>query len=208
MQSAEKLGLVLVISGPSGVGKDTVWKCAEPCLTTFSRAITCTTRERREHEVEGRDYYFVSHDEFKRMIDDDELIEHAEVHGNCYGVPYRSIFERINNGLDVVCVIDVQGALVIRRLFPSAVLVFIRPPEGLEREVLTERIQSRQSVDPSELQTRLQTATWEMSQVHLYDFEVTNDDVERASGELCRLVNEEKLRRAQDLKGEAETWLS
>ncbi len=204
MQSADTLGLILVISGPSGVGKDTVWKCAQPCLTTFSRAITCTTRARREHEVEGHDYYFVSLEEFERMIDEDELIEHARNHGNFYGVPQSSIFERINNGLDVVCVIDVQGALVIRRLFPGAVLVFIRPPEGQEREVLTERIQGRQEVDPSELQTRLQTATWEMSQVHLYDFEVTNDDVERASSELCRLVNEEKARRAQDLKVEGD----
>ncbi len=191
--------MVLVVSGPSGVGKDTVWKSAQECLTTFSRAITCTTRARREHETEGVDYYFVSHDEFARMIDDDELIEHAEVHGNCYGVPYRSIFERINNGLDVVCVIDVQGALVIRRLFPNAVLVFIKPPHGQEREVLAERIQGRQNVDPSELQTRLQTATWEMSQVHLYDFEVVNDDVERASTHLCRLVNEEKARRDEKL---------
>lgn len=204
MQSAGELGLVLVISGPSGVGKDTVWKCAQGCLSTFSRAVTCTTRPRREHEVEGRDYFFVARDEFERMIKQDELIEHAQVHGNFYGVPQRSIFERINNGLDVVCVIDVQGALVIRRLFPNAVLVFIKPPQGQETEVLAERIQARQEVDPSELQTRLQTATWEMSQVHLYDFEVTNDDVERASSELCRLVNEEKVRRAQGLGVEVE----
>lgn len=195
--------MVMVVSGPSGVGKDTVWKCAQPCLATFSRAITCTTRERREHEVEGRDYYFVSHQEFERMIRDDELIEHADVHGNFYGVPQRSIFERINNGHDVVCIIDVQGALVIRRLFPNAVLVFIKPPPGHETEVLAERILGRQPVDPSELQTRLQTATWEMSQVHLYDFEVVNDDIERASMELCRVVNEEKARRAQELEVEA-----
>lgn len=195
--------MVLVISGPSGVGKDTVWKCAQSCLTTFSRAITCTTRTRREHEAEGRDYYFVSKDEFTRMIVQGELVEHAEVHGNCYGVPQRSIFERTTNGLDVVCVIDVQGAMRIRRLLPNAVLVFIKPPEGHEREVLAERIQNRQAVDPSELQTRLQTATWEMSQVHLYDFEVVNDNVERASSELCRLVNEEKERRAQKIEIEA-----
>ncbi len=200
MQSADNLGLVLVISGPSGVGKDTVWQHSQGCLSTFARAVTCTTRPRREHEVEGRDYFFVSHEKFEKMIAENELIEHAQVHGNFYGVPFSSIFERINNGHDVVCVIDVQGALVIRRLFPNAVLVFIKPPQGQEAETLTERIQSRQSVDPSELQTRLQTATWEMSQVHLYDFEVVNDDVERASMELCRLVNEEKARRAETLE--------
>jgi guanylate kinase len=198
MHSAEKLGMVLVISGPSGVGKDTVWKAAQSCLPTFSRAITCTTRERRQHEVEGHDYYFVPHDEFARMIETDELVEHAEVHGNCYGVPQRSIFERINNGLDVVCVIDVQGAMKIRNLFPSAVLVFIMPPKGHESEVLMQRILGRQYVEPAELETRLQTASWELTQVHLYDFVVVNDDVERASNELCQLVNQEKESRAQE----------
>ncbi len=202
MQSADDLGLVLVISGPSGVGKDTVWQHAQACLPTFARAVTCTTRPRRPHEVEGRDYYFLSNEEFAHMIAHDELIEHAQVHGNFYGVPERSIFERINNGLDVVCVIDVQGALRIRRLFPTAVLVFIRPPHGHEERVLAERIQARQEVDPSELQTRLQTATWEMSQVHLYDFEITNDDLSRASGELCRLVSAEKARRGERLEVE------
>ncbi len=192
--------MVLVISGPSGVGKDTVWKAAQPCLTTFSRAITCTTRERREHEVEGRDYYFVSHEEFGRMIKTDELVEHAEVHGNFYGVPQRSIFERITNGLDVVCVIDVQGAMRIRNLLSSAVLVFIMPPEGHESEVLAQRILGRQWVEQAELETRLQTASWELTQVHLYDFLIVNDDVERASAELCQLVNQEKERRAHPVE--------
>lgn len=192
--------MVLVISGPSGVGKDTVWKASQPCLPTFSRAITCTTRERRQHEVEGRDYYFVSQEEFERMIKADELVEHAEVHGNYYGVPQRSIFERINNGLDVVCVIDVQGAMKIRNLFPTAVLVFIMPPKGHESEVLAQRILGRQLIEQAELETRLETASWELSQVHLYDFLVVNDDVERASNELCHLVNERKESRAQPME--------
>ncbi|BCM91385.1 guanylate kinase [Abditibacteriota bacterium] len=205
MQSAEPLGMVLVISGPSGVGKDTVWKSAQPCLPTFSRAITCTTRERRQHEVEGRDYYFVPQDEFARMIKANELVEHAEVHGNFYGVPNRSIFERINNSRDVVCVIDVQGAMKIRNLFPTAVLVFIMPPKGHESEVLAQRILGRQWVEQAELETRLQTASWELTQVHLYDFLVVNDNVERASNELCLMVNQEKERRARRLEAPPET---
>ena len=197
----EALGLVLVISGPSGVGKDSVWQHASGCLPTFARAITCTTRTRREHESEGVDYFFTSHEIFARMIAEDELIEHAEVHGNFYGVPERSIFERINNGLDVVCVIDVQGALRIRKLFPTAVLVFIKPPEGRETEVLASRIQGRSEVDSSELATRLQTASWEMSQVQLYDYQIVNDEIERASGELCEVVTKEKARRATTHNG-------
>jgi len=202
MQSAGELGMVLVISGPSGVGKDTVWKHAETCLSTFERAITCTTRPRREGEHEGVDYYFRSNEEFARMIAHDELIEYAGVHEHFYGVPQSSVFDRINNGLDVVCIIEVQGALHIRRLFPTAILVFIKPPEGHEAQTLTERIQARQNIDPSELQTRLQTATWEMSQVHLYDFEIVNDNIERASSELCRVVGEEKARRGETLNVE------
>jgi guanylate kinase len=193
------LGMVLVISGPSGVGKDTVWRAAEPCLPTFARAITCTTRERRPHEVEGINYYFVSKEEFERMKQFDELLESAEVHGNYYGVPQRSVLERINNGQDVVCVIDVQGALRIRGLFPTATLVFIKPPQGQESEVLAERIQGRSAVDPLELQTRLRTATWELTQTHLYDYEVINDHLERAAKELCDIVEKEKKLRSQKL---------
>lgn len=197
MSTHSELGLILVISGPSGVGKDTVWQTASPCLPSFQRAITCTTRTRRPHETEGVDYYFVSHDEFERMIRENELVEHAEVHGNFYGVPVKSILSRINVGDDVVCVIDVQGALTIRRLFPQAVLVFIKPPEGRENEVLTHRITGRSPVDDSELATRLKTASRELSQMHFYDYQIINDDLQRAADELCEVIENEKARRAK-----------
>ncbi len=196
MSKPSALGLILVISGPSGVGKDTVWQTASACLPSFGRAITCTTRERRPHEVEGVDYYFVSSDEFERMIRDDELIEYAQPHGNhFYGVPQKSVLDRINNGLDVVCVIDVQGALRIRGLFPAAILVFITPPQGRENEVLEKRIQGRSAVEASELETRLKTASWELSQVQLYDYQIENDDLQRAANELCEVIEREKARR-------------
>ncbi|HEX9997494.1 MAG TPA: guanylate kinase [Abditibacterium sp.] len=193
--SHSELGLILVISGPSGVGKDTVWRTARACLPSFERAITCTTRQRRPHETEGVDYYFVSQAEFERMIQEDELIEYAQVHGNFYGVPQKSVLNRINNGQDVVCVIDVQGALRIRRLFPAALLVFIKPPQGRENEVLTQRITGRNAVDDSELATRLQTASWELEQVQLYDYQIENDEIERAANELCAVIEQEKARR-------------
>ncbi|MBW3635671.1 MAG: guanylate kinase [Armatimonadetes bacterium] len=198
MSKPSALGLILVISGPSGVGKDTVWQTASACLPSFERAITCTTRERRPHEVEGVNYHFVSSDEFERMIRDDELIEYAQVHGNFYGVPQKSVLDRINNGLDVVCVIDVQGALRIRGLFPAAVLVFIKPPQGRENQVLEERIQGRSAVEASELETRLKTASWELSQVQLYDYQIENDDLQRAANELCEVIEREKARRMED----------
>jgi guanylate kinase len=199
MSENSELGLILVISGPSGVGKDTVWQAASRCLPTFSKAITCTTRERRPHEVEGVDYFFVSDAEFDRMIREDELIEWAYVHnlGHRYGVPESSVFKRINDGDDVVCVIDVQGALRIRRLFPQAMLVFIKPPQGRESETLEARIQGRSAVDATELATRLETANWELTQVQLYDYQIENDDVERAANELCEVIEREKARREE-----------
>ena len=196
MSQKSELGLILVISGPSGVGKDTVWKAASECLSSFARAVTCTTRERRPHETEGRDYYFVPHAEFERMIAEDELIEYAQVHGNFYGVPQKSVLNRINNGQDVVCVIDVQGALRIRRLFPNALLVFIKPPQGRENEVLEKRIQGRSAVGATELATRLETASWELSQTQHYDYQIENDEIERASSELCEVIKREKAQRS------------
>jgi guanylate kinase len=193
--SEHALGMVLVISGPSGVGKDTVWQTAKSCLPSFERATTCTTRPRRPHETEGVSYFFVESAEFERMIEQNELIEYAEVHGNFYGVPQKSVLERINNGQDVVCVIDVQGALRIRRLFPSAILVFIKPPEGRENEILEQRIQGRSPVEPTELATRLQTASWELTQRGHYDYEIVNDDLNRAANELCEVIEREKARR-------------
>lgn len=198
MSKLSALGLILVISGPSGVGKDTVWQTASACLPSFERAVTCTTRTRRPHEVEGVNYHFVSSDEFERMIREDELIEYAQVHGNFYGVPQKSVLDRINNGDDVVCVIDVQGALRIRGLFPAAVLVFIKPPQGRENEVLEKRIQGRSAVEASELETRLKTASWELSQVQLYDYQIENDDLQRAANELCEVIEREKARRTED----------
>lgn len=197
MHQDTTLGMVLVISGPSGVGKDTVWQTARPCSPTFERVITCTTRVRRSHEVEGVNYYFVDGEEFERMIRDNELIEYAQVHGNWYGVPSSSIFNRINAGQDVTCVIDVQGAQKIREQFPQAFLVFIKPPPGREMEILAQRITGRDKVEDAELTTRLQTATRELELVELYDATIVNDDLQRAAQELCDLIEAEKARRQE-----------
>jgi guanylate kinase len=148
--------------------------------------------------VEGVNYYFVDGEEFERMIRDNELIEYAQVHGNWYGVPSSSIFNRINAGKDVTCVIDVQGAQKIREQFPQAFLVFIKPPAGRELEILAERITGRERVGDAELNTRLETATRELELVELYDATIVNDDLQRAAQELCDLIEAEKARRAAE----------
>jgi guanylate kinase len=191
-----ELGLLLVLSGPAGVGKDTVWQTAAKCLTSFQKALTCTTRKQRAHEVEGRDYHFVSDEEFDSMIREDQLLEWAQVHGNRYGVPAASVLNRLNNGDDVVCVIDVQGACRIRGLFPGALLVFLTPPDS-SPEILKKRIEERGGASEAEIALRLKTAQWELTQTEVYDYQIVNDNVERAADELCKIVEAEKARRAE-----------
>jgi guanylate kinase len=200
-------GMLLVISGPAGVGKDTVWQLAAAQLPTFSKAITCTTRPRREGEQEGVHYYFVSEAEFDRLIHNDELLEWAHVHSYRYGVPQKSVLGRLNEGQDVVCVIDVQGAQRIRGLFPWAVLVFIKPPQGTgvePTEVLKERIAKRGSVDAAELERRLQTAAWELTHIPLYDHQIVNDDAPRAARDLVQIVQQEQAKEAPEARAPRE----
>ena len=191
------LGLLLVLSGPSGVGKDTVWKAVAPLLPSFCKAITCTTRARREHEVEGEDYYFVSNKEFDRLIAENELLEWAQVHGNRYGVPSKPVLDRLGEGRDVVCVIDVQGAMRVRALFPQCLLVFLRPPASetvSETDTLAERIKSRAPISPEELSRRMETAARELAQSQLYDHALVNDDLDDTARSLRDIVLREKKR--------------
>lgn len=194
--SNSSTGLLLVLSGPSGVGKDTIWRAAAPCLPTFKRAVTCTTRSRREGEEEGVNYYFVSDSEFDRLIENDQLLEWAPVHGFRYGVPAGPVVEALNQNSDIVCVIDVQGAQRIRSLFPTALLVFLTPPAGQEAQILEERIISRDNeIDRKELQDRLARVQWEMEHIPLYDHTIVNDTVQNAADQLCEIVRQEKQKR-------------
>lgn len=193
-----ELGMLLVLSGPAGVGKDTVWKTASKCLSSFQKALTCTTRKRREHEIEGVHYHFVSDEEFDSLIRNDELLEWAEVHGNRYGVPASSVLNRLNAGEDVVCVIDVQGACRIRGLFPNALLVFLKPPGDNHDEVLKERIVQRGGVTEAEVALRLKTARWELTQTEIYDFELVNSNIDDTARELCEIIEREKAKRLSD----------
>ncbi len=193
-----KRGLLLVLSGPSGVGKDTVWREAASCLSSFCKATTCTTRAPRAGESEGIDYFFVSNSVFDAMIENDELLEWAQVNGNRYGVPASSVTSRLNAGDDVICIIEVQGALKIRSLFPDSLLVFLKPPVGREAEVLQNRIEKRGAENAAQTATRLQTATWEMTQSAHYDYEIVNDEVEETAQQLCEIIQREKaVRNAQ-----------
>ena len=187
--------MLLVLSGPAGVGKDSVWQHAAPCLESFAKAVTCTTRAPRPGEIEGTHYFFVSDERFDEMIAREELLEWALVHGNRYGVPVSSVRNRLEAGEDVVCIIEVQGALKIRALFPDSLLVFLKPPPGREEEILRERIAGRGADDAEQTARRLKTAAWELEQTAHYDYEIVNEKIEDASQQLCDVISGEKAKR-------------
>jgi len=197
-EATSSLGMLLVLSGPSGVGKDTVWKATQEMLPSFCKAITCTTRARREHEEDGVHYLFVSDEEFDRLIAQNQLLEWAQVHGNRYGVPAGPVIERITAGGDVACVIDVQGAMAVRGRFPMCLLVFLRPPKsqatGSETDTLVERIKGRAPLSEEELHRRLQTAAHELAQSQVYDHQIVNDNLEQTALQLRDIVLREKKR--------------
>jgi len=169
----DPIPLLVVLSGPSGVGKDTVLSRMRRLETPFHFTVTATTRKMRANEVDGVDYIFLSEEEFRRMIDADELLEWAEVHGNLYGVPRAQVAEALDKGLDVIVQIDVQGAATIRRLALGAVFVFLVAPSMDE---LAERLGQRMTESPDALRLRLQTAEEEMAEASKFDYVICNRD--------------------------------
>jgi guanylate kinase len=185
--------LLLVLSGPSGVGKDAVLaRLAEKGLV-FRRVPTVTTRPRRANERDGIDYRFLSDEEFDRLLDTGGLLEHAEVYGLRYGVPKAPVQDALTCGEDVVVRVDVQGAATLKRLLPEAVLVFLAPasPEELEQ-----RLRRRRTEDEAVLRRRLATARREMEDQGMFHYVVVNADgrLEEAADRLAAIIEAEKRR--------------
>lgn len=174
-------GLLVVIAGPSGVGKGTLLRCLRDRIPELQVSVSATTRTPRPGEVEGRHYHFLSRDEFRRRIAEGDFLEWAEYQGNYYGTPRSEVDQRIAAGAVVVLEIEVQGARQIRDLVPDALLVFLAPPslEELER-----RLADRGTEDVDAVVRRLGTARQELAERDWFDVVVVNDDVERACDEL------------------------
>jgi guanylate kinase len=166
-----KQGLLFVLSAPSGAGKDSVIKALKEQGMDFYRVASVTTRAPRPGESEGHPYHFVSQEEFTRLVENDELIEYANVHGNWYGQPRKVIRERLDAGRDVLLKIDVQGAATIHKKAPEAIFIFL-VPSSLEE--LEQRLTSRQTESETELMRRLADARKELAQQHWYDYVVVN----------------------------------
>ncbi|HLW02082.1 MAG TPA: guanylate kinase [Ktedonobacterales bacterium] len=164
-------GLLFVLSAPSGTGKDTVIRRLREQGLPIRVAVTVTTRAPRPGEIDGVHYYFVSPDAYQRMLTNDELLEHAEVHGNWYGVPRRPVREWLAAGEDVLLKIDVQGAATVRQKVPQAIFIFLAPQSISE---LNRRLSARHSETETERARRLADASYELTQQTWYDYRVVN----------------------------------
>ncbi len=174
LMERQRQPLLIVISGPSGVGKDTVLQRMKERGLPFHFVVTATTRPRRPGEVDGVDYIFVSHDEFAEMIERDELLEYAIVYGDYKGIPKEQVRQALASGKDVVMRIDVQGAETIRNLCPEALLIFLATES---EEQLVERLKARKTESPEGLKLRIATARQELKRIDLFDYFVINAEL-------------------------------
>jgi guanylate kinase len=165
--------LLIVISGPSGVGKDTIARMVMENRNSFYFVVTATTRRPRTGEIHGKDYFFMSHDEFAAMIESDELLEYAVVYNDYKGVPKQKIRDAFNSNLDVIMRVDVQGAATIRKLIPNAVFIFLAAES---EEALIRRLKERKSETAEGLNLRIATARQEMKRAPDFDYRVVNEE--------------------------------
>ena len=179
---------VLVITGPSGVGKGTLIERLLERIPELELSVSATTREPRPGEIDGRDYHFLSPEEFERRAEAGEFLEHATYSGKRYGTLRSQVERRLREGRSVVLEIEVQGARQVRTAMSEAVLIFIAPPDP---EALRERLEGRGTDPPEAIERRLRTAELELEAQQEFPHVVVNDDVQKAAAELEALVREE-----------------
>lgn len=184
-----KKGFLLVISGPSGVGKGTVLHDLMNTQKNLVYSVSATTREKRDGEIEGVSYFYKSHDEFKQMINDDKFLEYAHVHNNYYGTPKEFIENKINDGKIVVLEIDVQGAVNVKKNTDNAVFIFLAPPSLSE---LKNRIVGRGTETENDINLRMKNARKELEYIKYYDYLVINDHINTAINSVNEIINAEK----------------
>lgn len=163
--------LLIVLSGPSGVGKDAVLARMRKLGRPLHYVVTATTRPKRAREKSGVNYHFLSREEFQQMIARHEFLEWANVYGNCYGVPRAEVTTALSKGMDTIVKVDVQGAAAIKRILPQAVFIFLMPPSV---ESLKKRLERRRSESPEDLALRLEKARAEMESLPIFDYVITS----------------------------------
>jgi guanylate kinase len=205
--TATQSGILFVVSSPSGGGKGTLIQRVLSRVQNLSYSVSYTTRKPRNGEVHGREYFFVTREEFSRMVEKNDFLEWATVHSHLYGTSRRQVAQDVSSGRDIVLEVDVQGAASIRDLIHDAVSVFILPPS---LDVLRERLIARGTDAPEELAVRLRNAPEELKAYKTFDYVIINDDVEQASAKLMAIIEAERMRLARQeekIRGVVESFL-
>jgi len=185
--------LLIVLSGPSGVGKDAVLTRLKKSGDSLEYVTTVTTRPQRANERDGVDYHFVSTEMFQKMIKSKQLLEWANVYGNMYGVPGQPVKQALDRGKDVIVKVDIQGAATIKKILPQAVFIFLMPPST---EDLSQRLEQRNTESPFNLALRLKTAEGEIKQLPMFDYVVVNEQgkIDSAVSHIKAIITAEKCR--------------
>ena len=178
-------GRLIVVSGPSGAGKSTLIRAALEAVDDLAYSVSATTRQPRAGEVDGRDYVFLSREQFEKWISEGRFLEWAEYSGNLYGTPEQSVEEFLRSGLSVILEIELQGARMVRQKRPDAVMIFVRAPS---LEETRKRLEGRATEDPEAMEARMTTALSEVAAMGEFDYEVVNEDRERAREDMIRNI--------------------
>ena len=192
MIKQRKTGQLIIVSAPSGSGKDTVVKkLMEKSTAPIWVSVSATSREPRNGEVEGKDYYFLSKDDFKEKIDEGFFLEYAEYAGNYYGTPKKYIKEKLDQGIDVILIIEIQGAKKVKEMLPESLLIFIMPPS---LKTLVKRLKRRGTDSNEKIIERFHTAYKEINEVTKYNYVVVNDILDDAVDKVDAIIKAEKCR--------------
>ena len=178
-------GSLIVVSGPSAAGKSTLIRAAREAIPELAYSVSATTRNPREGEVDGRDYVFLAREEFEKWIEEGRFLEWAEYSGNLYGTPEEKVEEFLENGRSVILEIELQGARQVRQGRPDAVMVFVRAPS---LEETRKRLEGRATEDLEDLEARMTTALSEISAREEFDYEVVNDERQRAREDMIKTM--------------------
>ena len=192
----EGQGILTVISGFSGAGKGTVTRKILEQYDNYALSISATTRDPREGEENGREYFFKTAEEFEKMIAKDELIEYAKYVNNYYGTPKMYVQEQLQKGKDVILEIEIQGALKVKEKYPDTLLLFITPPSAQE---LKNRLIRRGTEEMNVIEKRMKTAAWEAQFMDQYDYIVINDELQTCVEELHAIIQSEHKKSARNL---------
>ena len=189
--SRKEMGSLIVVSGPSGCGKYTVIKKLTELNNNVHVSVSCTTRQPRVGEQDGKDYYFISKEEFEKKIESGEFLEYAEYVGNYYGTLKSTIQEKLESGIDVVLEIEIQGALKVKKALPDTIFIFLLPPTMRE---LKKRLENRGTETKEKVLNRFRQAYNEINEITQYNYVVINDEVEKAATKMNAILLSERCR--------------